>query len=84
MTTPEPQLPTPGRMVGGMVLIVIGLLILVPSGLCTAGFGLMSIWEKITGGTGLDVLSEALTFGGPFILVGALLFYAGRSLRRPR
>jgi hypothetical protein len=83
MSTPEPELPTPGRMLGGMALIVIGLLILIPSGLCTAFFGAMSIWETITGGTGLNVLSEALIVGAPFILVGALLFYAGRRLRKP-
>jgi hypothetical protein len=70
-------------MLGGMALIVIGLLILIPSGLCTAFFGAMSVWETITGGTGLSVLPEALMVGGPFIVVGALLFYWGRHLRKP-
>jgi hypothetical protein len=83
MSTPETELPTPGRMLGGMALIIIGLLILIPSGLCTAFFGAMSIWETISGGTGLSVLPEALMFGAPFIVVGALLFYAGRRLRKP-
>ena len=38
MSTPDPDLTSPGRMIGGMALMVVGLLILIPSGLCTAGF----------------------------------------------
>jgi hypothetical protein len=71
-------------MMAGMALMVVGLLILVPSGLCTAAVGAMSIYESLTSSTGLNVVSEALVFGGPFILVGALLFLWGRSLRRSR
>jgi hypothetical protein len=82
MTEPASNLPSPGRMAGGMALIVIGLLILVPSGLCTAVVGAMSIFEMFSSSTGLDVLPEALMFGGPFIAIGALLFYAGRRMRR--
>ena len=78
----DQQQPSPGRMAGGMALIVIGLLILVPSGLCTAFFGGMSLIEMFSDSSGLDVLPEALMFGGPFILIGALLFYAGRKMRR--
>lgn len=82
MSEPDLNLPSPGRMAGGMALIVIGLLILIPSGLCTAFFGGMSIIEMFSDSTGLDVLPEALMVGGPFILIGTLLFYAGRRMRR--
>ncbi len=82
MSEPETKLPSPGRMAGGMALIVIGLLILVPSGLCTAFFGGMSILEMFSDSTGLDVLPEAIMVGGPFIVIGGLLFYVGRRMRR--
>jgi len=83
MSEPASNLPSPGRMTGGMALIVIGLLILIPSGLCTAVVGGMSIFEMITSSTGLNVLPEALTVGAPFILIGGLLFFLGRRMRRP-
>ena len=83
MSEQQPNLPSPGRMAGGMALIVIGLLILIPSGLCTAVVGGMSIFEMFSSSTGLNVLPEALTVGAPFILIGLLLFYVGRRMRRP-
>jgi hypothetical protein len=44
----DPSIPPPSRMIGGMALIIVGLLILIPSGLCTAVFG---------GGALLDMFS---------------------------
>jgi hypothetical protein len=85
MSEPEQNLPTPGRMAGGMALIVIGLLILIPSGLCTALFGAGSLMDMFSGhDTGLDILPEVLMVGGPFILIGYGLFHLGRRLRRPK
>jgi hypothetical protein len=82
MSEPNSSPPTPGRMIGGMALIVIGLLILIPSGLCTAVFGLGSLWDTMSGhSTGLDILPEALMIGVPFMLIGYLLFHFGRRLR---
>ena len=77
-------MPMDSFMLGGMALIVIGLLILIPSGLCTAVFGGMSIFEMFSSSTGLDVLPEALMIGGPFILIGFILFRVGTNLRRPK
>ena len=73
-------------MAVGMALIVIGLLILIPSGLCTAIFGGATFMSAITGSTesALNDLPEILLFGGPFIVVGLLLFLAGRAMRRRR
>jgi len=80
----QEQQPSPGRMAGGLALIVIGLLILIPSGLCTALFGGASIFEMLRGGSGLNVLPEALMVGGPFILIGFVLFRVGVTLRRSK
>lgn len=58
-----------------VALIVIGLLILVPSGLCTTVLGLSSSsWND---------LGVVLTVGGPFVLVGGWMVFSGiRRLRR--
>jgi len=82
MSQPNDNLPPPGRMIGGMALIVVGLLILIPSGLCTAVMGGMSLFEMFSSSTGLNILPEVLTFGLPFIAIGIALFYAGRRMRR--
>lgn len=66
-----------GRWTGSaIVLVVIGLLILIPSGLCTGVFGIGAL---IDGGGGYSgfVLGMALVIGGPFILLGALLVRTG-------
>jgi hypothetical protein len=67
--------PTPGSRpgaVGTVALLVVGLLILVPSGLCTTvflgnGFGLM-----------------ALVIGGPFVIFGGWLVWSGIKRIRDR
>jgi hypothetical protein len=86
MATPEPNLPSQGRMIGGMALIVIGLLILIPSGLCTAIFGVMSFADLFSSpsaaGEAMSILLEVLIVGGPFIVVGFVLFRVGLALRR--
>jgi hypothetical protein len=86
MSEPASDLPSPGRMAGGMALIVIGLLILVPSGLCTAAFGIGALSDMFSSPSAaqeaFSIMLEVLLFGGPFIAVGAALFYAGRRMRR--
>lgn len=61
---PKPA-TTPRWTAGAVALIVIGLLIVIPSGLCTAVFA---------GGAGLLI---PLLIGGPFIAVGISLIIAG-------
>ncbi|HEY1710370.1 MAG TPA: hypothetical protein VGG10_19015 [Rhizomicrobium sp.] len=84
MNEPEQSQPGAGRMASGMALIVIGLLILIPSGLCSAIFGAGAFMSAISGSTesALNDVPEILLVGGPFIVVGLLLFLAGRRLRR--
>ncbi|HYM29953.1 MAG TPA: hypothetical protein VEU47_01550 [Candidatus Cybelea sp.] len=73
---------------GGVALIVIGVLILVPSGLCTAVMGIPFILDS-TRGRGPDNLfdlSGALIlvglFGGIPMLIGSLLLWLGLRKRR--
>ena len=83
MSQPEAR---PRRTGIAIAMIVIGLVILIPSGLCTsvfAGGAFVSLFTE-SGNTQdfFMVLTEALVFGGPFIAIGLVLLILG--LRRPR
>lgn len=70
-TQPKPQEEPP--LSTGCALIVIGLLVLVPSGLCTGylAFGAMMgppVW---------NIMPIPLLIGGPFIIGGAIALCAG-------
>jgi hypothetical protein len=70
----NPSAPPQGRRTGGAIaLIAIGLLILVPSGLCTA---LVGIYDAV----GFNWL--VFLIGGPPMALGALLLFLGLSWRR--
>jgi hypothetical protein len=76
-----------------VALFVIGLLILIPSGLCT-GLALLSMIGSVAGFTGLGLspigaanaffgsLTIILMFGGVPMALGALLMYSGLKARR--
>jgi len=77
----------PGRPhwgAGAVALVVIGLLILVPSGLCTGIFGVGAIYDMVTSSSseGFSILLEALMFGGIPIAIGGLLVFAGFKMRK--
>ena len=67
-----------------VTLLVIGLLILIPSGLCTGIFGIGAIYGMLTEspGEGLSILMEALMVGGIPLAIGGILVYAGLQARR--
>jgi hypothetical protein len=66
-----------------ITLVVIGLLILVPSGLCTGAFGI-GVLLDFGNGHGYEVimLVGVLLIGSPFIVLGALLIRTGLRERR--
>lgn len=72
------------RRVIGMILILIGATLLLLSGTCTAGVLVMSsdagVGEMIASGA----LATVLMVGGPFILLGMLMWWGGLRLRRGR
>ena len=65
----------------GCALIAIGLLILLPSGLCTAIMGFAIITEGL--GNDLEGLNFLITFL-VIALIGAALVYAGMQARKKR
>lgn len=83
-----PPLPPRRRGAGAVALIAIGVLILVPSGLCSAVFGIGFLSDIInhTPHGGEDYSRGFIwlvpMFGGPPILIGAGLLYWGLRRRR--
>ena len=64
----------------GLALFILGMLILVPSGLCTSILLLSVLNEPLR-----DILGAVwmvLLIGGPFILVGGALVFVGLRWRR--
>ena len=72
--------PDPTRAFFGAALMAVGALIAGLCGLCTVGFLLVSLFSP--GGSGVAVL--AIPIGGIPTGLGLLLFWGGKSLRKPR
>lgn len=75
----------PKKTASGIAFLIIGLIILVPSGLCTGLFGGAALLAMIThpgNGDALGLLPMAIIFGGPFVALGGFLVWQGiRNLR---
>jgi hypothetical protein len=72
---------------GGIALVVIGLLILVPSGLCTGLMGIAGFVAAVSDSNWNDftqMLTETISFGLIPILVGAFLLWAGLQRRKKK
>lgn len=92
MSQPEPQpgplppKPKPPHTVVGIALIVLGLLILIPSGLCSGIMGIGAIVEAVTdpqnAGDAGSMLLMILMVGGIPLAIGAGLTFLGNSLRK--
>ena len=81
MSPPEP--PPRRRGAAAIALIVVGLLILIPSGLCTSVFVIMGLVSSFSvPGDSASSFLEALVFGGPFIAFGTALLVLGLRGRR--
>lgn len=86
MSQPSPD-PKPHYSAGGIAaLIVIGLLLLVPSGLCSAAIGIGAIYGMIAqpqnAGDALNFIPMIVIVAGPFIVGGAAMLITG--IRRAR
>jgi hypothetical protein len=89
MSQPPDQKPPPPRsLLGSIALIVLGLVILIPSGLCTAVMGVAAIGSMFSkfGGieAGISGLVGTLVLSGPFIVAGVFLIHAGWRRRDPK
>jgi len=86
MSLPEPPPKLHYNVAGTVALFVFGLLILVPSGLCTGIMGggaiLGMLSEPRSAGDGVGMLAMALIVGGPFVVGGGALVW--QAIRRMR
>jgi hypothetical protein len=85
---PEPD-PTPKPKGAGCIagaLLALGLLILVPSGLCTGALTiypvLMFIFDPKHPRIPTDSIPMVLTIGGPFVLIGGFLTWIGYTMTK--
>jgi hypothetical protein len=71
------------RRVFGIILLVLGIGMTLVSGLCTAG---MTIADLTSGGGGGEINLSGIQFivGGPFIVIGALMWWGGHRLAKPK
>ena len=63
----------------GLTIMILGIIMTVLSGLCTAG---MTIGDLSGGGGDINLSGIQFIVGGPFILIGALMWWGGHALSR--
>lgn len=76
--------PGAGRQIVAILLLVLGAVLTILSGACTGLFFVGFLIDSSTGPelSGADLWMAPLVVGGPFILVGALMWWGGAKLRR--
>jgi hypothetical protein len=87
MANPDPAPIRRHGVAGAIAMVIIGLLIIVPSGLCTAVIGVGALVETIlhpANGDGLAGFVMVLTTGGPFVAAGFALIWFGVKRMRGR
>jgi len=84
----KPPLTTAQWTGGSCALVVFGLVILIPSGLCTASMGIASVTAMFSRYGGIEAaltgLMTTLLLGGPFVALGIFLIRTGSRERRPK
>lgn len=81
MLPPEPPRRSPSIGCIGAALAIIGVLIVIPSGLCVAIGGILMITDALEGVTSLFWNPGGLLLVLPFGAVGLLLVWLGARLR---
>jgi len=79
---PPPALPPPygAKRVIGIIIMALGIALTVGSGLCTTVFMVNDMTSS--GGGEINLSGVEFIIGGPFILIGALMWWGGARLKR--
>lgn len=80
---PPPQ-PSSARRIFGIIVMLLGIAMTVISGLCTTAFMVGDMTAGSGGGGDINLSGIEFIVGGPFILIGALMWWGGARLKRPR
>jgi hypothetical protein len=83
-TGPTPATGTTPRRVFGIILLVLGILLTGFSGLCTVGMTIADLSDGSHGGGDVNLSGIQYIFGGPFIVIGALMWWGGWALSRKK
>jgi hypothetical protein len=88
MSQPDPGAKRTYSVAGTVALLLIGLLFLIPSGLCTAILGGGALLDAFVhpenSGDSLSAIVMVAMVGGPFVAVGAVLVWFGVKRLRGR
>jgi hypothetical protein len=68
----------------GLTIMILGIMLTAFSGLCTAGMTISDISSGGGGGGDLNLSGVQYVVGGPFILIGALMWWGGRALSKAK
>jgi hypothetical protein len=87
VSQPDPSAKPKYSAAGTAALMIIGLLFLVPSGLCTGIFGGGAVIDAFAHpeniGDSVSMIAMASIIGGPFVAFGAVLvWFAVKRMRR--
>jgi hypothetical protein len=87
VSQPEPSARPRQSAAGTAALLIIGLVVLLPSGLCTGIFGGGALIDGLLHPENirdsLSILVMATVFGGPFVAIGGVMVWFGvKRLRR--
>jgi hypothetical protein len=72
------------RRVFGIILLVLGISMTLVSGLCTAGMTIADLTSSGGGGGEINLSGIQFIVGGPFIVIGALMWWGGHRLSKPK
>ena len=83
--SPSPPAPTPpppygAKRVIGIIIMLLGIALTAVSGLCTTVFMVSDMAGN--GGGEINLSGVEFIIGGPFILIGALMWWGGARLKR--
>ena len=81
---PAPAPIGAGRRVFGVIFLVLGVGLTFLSGLCTAGMTVGDMFSGSGGGGDVNLSGIQFIVGGPFIVVGALMWWGGRRMLKAR
>jgi hypothetical protein len=88
MDEPNPSPRPAGNIAGAVAMVIIGLVIFIPSGLCTGiigGGALIAMFVNSRNSDSIFLLIMPLAVGGPFVAGGfALIWYGVKRLRGRR
>ena len=68
----------------GLTIMILGIILTAFSGLCTAGMTVGDLTSGGGGGGDLNLSGVQYVVGGPFILIGALMWWGGWALSKAK